>query len=32
MLSETLDELGYEDIIPLRLRIFYWYDKRRVFF
>jgi hypothetical protein len=23
MLSETLDELGYEDIIPLRLRIFY---------
>ena len=23
MLSEALDELGYEDIIPLRLRIFY---------
>lgn len=23
MLSESLDELGYEDIIPLRLRIFY---------
>ncbi len=22
MLSEALDELGYEDIIPLRLRIF----------
>lgn len=23
MLSEALDELGYEDIIPLKLRIFY---------
>ena len=23
MLSDALDELGYEDIIPLRLRIFY---------